>query len=100
MASRPWQHLYGRRWKAERAVFLVANPVCVGVVRGRRCGDLSRVVDHKVPHKGDERLFWDQSNWQALCQTCHNAHKQRLERSGRVLGCDERGTPFRLQADG
>ena len=38
-------------------------------------------------------LFWDQSNWQSLCATCHSAHKQRLEKSGVVVGCDDGGRP-------
>jgi 5-methylcytosine-specific restriction protein A len=30
------------------------------------------VVDHIVPHRGREQLFWDESNWQALCKACHD----------------------------
>ena len=30
------------------------------------------VVDHMVPHRGDEKLFWDRSNWRALCKRCHD----------------------------
>lgn len=30
------------------------------------------VVDHVRPHRGDRRLFWDRTNWQALCAPCHN----------------------------
>jgi 5-methylcytosine-specific restriction protein A len=30
------------------------------------------VVDHIVPHRGREQLFWDESNWQALCKPCHD----------------------------
>jgi len=30
------------------------------------------VVDHIIPHRGDETLFWDESNWQALCKKCHD----------------------------
>ena len=25
-----------------------------------------------VPHRGDQKLFWDKSNWQALCKKCHD----------------------------
>jgi len=28
-------------------------------------------VDHIIPHRGDEKLFWDETNWQALCHECH-----------------------------
>jgi len=29
-------------------------------------------VDHIEAHKGDECLFWNQSNWQPLCKECHD----------------------------
>lgn len=30
------------------------------------------VVDHIIPHRGDQKLFWDQRNWQSLCKQCHD----------------------------
>ena len=42
------------------------------------------VVDHKVPHRGDEDLFWAEGNRQVLCTTCHNGRKQRDERGGGI----------------
>jgi 5-methylcytosine-specific restriction protein A len=36
------------------------------------------VVDHIIPHRGDEKLFWDRDNWQALCKSCHD-HKTWTE---------------------
>ena len=30
------------------------------------------VVDHIIPHRGDQKLFWDQNNWQSLCKSCHD----------------------------
>ncbi|WP_390622926.1 HNH endonuclease [Ralstonia syzygii] len=35
------------------------------------------VVDHIVPHKGDQHLFWRRSNWQALCKACHDRKTAR-----------------------
>jgi 5-methylcytosine-specific restriction protein A len=35
-------------------------------------------VDHIVPHRGDKKLFWDESNWQALCHS-HHSIKTRNE---------------------
>ena len=32
----------------------------------------SRTKDHIVPHRGDMRLFWDESNWQPLCKRHHD----------------------------
>jgi 5-methylcytosine-specific restriction enzyme A len=52
------------------------------------------VVDHRIPHRGDRELFWDRSGWQSLCARCHDSHKQREEKTGRVWGCDADGTPL------
>ena len=52
------------------------------------------VVDHIAPHEGDQAKFWDKTNHQALCKPCHDRHKQRLEKSGRVVGCDVTGMPI------
>ena len=41
-----------------------------------QCYDEARVtlayqVDHVVPHKGNDALFWDEpGNWQSLCASC------------------------------
>ena len=29
-------------------------------------------VDHIIPHKGDQDLFWDADNLQTLCRSCHS----------------------------
>ena len=62
---------YGSRWQKARATFLGDNPTC------RRCGQPATVVDHVVPHKGDQELFWDLANWQPLCKRCHDAKTAR-----------------------
>lgn len=65
---------YDSKWDQERAAFLKANPTCA------RCSAPATVVDHKVPHKGDRKLFWSRSNWQPLCRPCHDRWKQSRER--------------------
>lgn len=55
---------------------------------------LATVVDHKVPHKGDEALFFNPLNLQALCKRCHDSAKQMLEVSGVLPGCDAAGQPI------
>ena len=30
------------------------------------------MVDHKVAHKGDMKLFWDRANWQPMCRSCNS----------------------------
>jgi len=34
------------------------------------------VADHIVPHRGNERMFWDERNLQCLCAECHDSAKQ------------------------
>lgn len=62
---------YDTRWRAARKIFLRRNPLCAecqskGILKA------AAVVDHIIPHKGDTGLFWDESNWQALCKRCHD----------------------------
>jgi 5-methylcytosine-specific restriction endonuclease McrA len=40
------------------------------------------VVDHIIPHKGDEALFWDIHNWQSLCKRHHDSDKRKAELRG------------------
>jgi len=84
---------YGRRWQAYRAGYLKSHPLCaMHEAQGQVVP--AEVVDHIVPHKGDQKLFWDPSNHQALCKQCHDSHKQRQEKSGAVVGCGMNGVPI------
>lgn len=67
---------YGRRWQRARALFLARHPVCMCP---DGCGRPATEVDHIRPHRGDERLFWDQTNWQGLTKECHSAKTGRGE---------------------
>ena len=72
---------YNHVWAKARATYLRRNPLCVMCKAAGRFTP-AKVVDHIVPHKGDQTLFWDSDgNWQSLCATCHSKHKQRLERA-------------------
>lgn len=62
---------YNKRWQKASKQYLALNPLCVycgkrGIVTAATC------VDHIIPHKGDNRLFWDQSNWAASCIPCNS----------------------------
>ncbi|KQI66956.1 HNH endonuclease [Loktanella sp. 3ANDIMAR09] len=84
--ARAWRSLYqSRAWRAASRRFLRRNPLCAD------CGDLgavvpAKVVDHIEPHKGDRRLFWLRSNWQALCIPCHNRKTAREVFHGQTGG--------------
>nr|WP_232897181.1 HNH endonuclease signature motif containing protein [Pontibaca salina] len=64
------------RWVSASRRFLRRHPLCAD------CGELGAVepatqVDHIIRHRGDRKLFWDKSNWQALCQRCHSRKTAR-----------------------
>lgn len=48
---------------------------------GKHPAPNSPVVDHVVPHKGDEGLFWDLSNLQAVSKAYHDSDKRKMEMS-------------------
>lgn len=78
---RPYQHLYRKqRWRKMRLRQLQKHPLCAFCLEQGRITP-ANVADHTVPHKGDERLFFDEGNLQSLCASCHNSDKQREERS-------------------
>ena len=84
------------RWRHERALFLSAHPLCAMHLEIGQTQAAS-VVDHVIPHRGDERLFWDQSNWQPLCSPCHNRHKKRAEHGRATLAFTAEGEPLGKQ---
>lgn len=65
------QRGYGAGWRVARKAFLRSNPLCIACNR-KGILKAATVVDHVIPHKGNTRLFWDHSNWQALCRSCHS----------------------------
>jgi len=71
---------YNARWRKARKMFLKRNPLCEECKRNGKITPAT-VVDHIIPHKGDMNLFWDESNWQALCKTCHD-RKTVIENGG------------------
>ena len=81
---------YDERWRKFRVAFLGKYPLCgmrpaaaerriaLGGIEWSECKREKRVraadlVDHIEPHRGDEALFWDGTNHQALCTHCGNA---------------------------
>ena len=68
---------YGRSWQKASKAFLMAHPLCAECDRQGTTG-AATLVDHVIPHKGNQVLFWDESNWQSLCKRCHD-RKTRIE---------------------
>jgi 5-methylcytosine-specific restriction endonuclease McrA len=87
---------YGSKWQRAADAYKRLNPLCVYCQKQGRVS-AAYAVDHITPHNlkraldsGDrdwilqaQHLFWSQSNWQSLCQPCHNSVKQIEERSHR-----------------
>ncbi len=69
---------YDSKWERERHAYLLENPLCLGCAAVGRF-EAAFVVDHIRPHKGDQKLFWSRSNWQACCKWHHDTVKQRIE---------------------
>jgi 5-methylcytosine-specific restriction enzyme A len=89
---------YGGRWQRLSKRYLREHPLCV------HCQDegeinLATLVDHIEPHRGDEALFWDESNWQPLCARHHAIKTQAEERAslgrgpGGAVESSERSRP-------
>ncbi len=70
---------YDSRWRIARKRFLKENPLCLECIKDNRLVEAT-VVDHIIPHRGDKSLFWDESNWQALCKSCHDRKTMTTDR--------------------
>ena len=67
---------YGPKWNRARKRFLKKNPLCVECMKEGRYVKATD-VDHIKAHRGDPVLFWDESNWQPLCHSCHSKKTRR-----------------------
>ena len=69
---------YGGRWEKARRTFLLQNPLCAECARQGRT-TMADLVDHIQPAKGNQELFWEPENWQALCTACHNGKTNKRD---------------------
>ena len=66
-----WRHpVWGRR-----AQTMQRDPLCVVCLQHGRV-EPTTDVDHVIPHGGDADLFWDPTNLQGLCHSCHSSKTQ------------------------
>lgn len=72
------QRGYGYKWQQARVAHLSSHPLCVMCEQHGKI-KAADVVDHIVPHKGDQALFWDAGNWQSLCKAHHDGDKKLIE---------------------
>lgn len=84
-----------KRWAGVRRRQLARHPWCqCPHCEGKRIP--AQVVDHKEPHKGDARAFWNERNLQSMTKQCHDVFKQSQERGGYgfAKGSDVNGMPL------
>lgn len=79
--SPPWKRWYKtKRWQDLRLRVFVRDRFTCQCGCGRIEGNTSLLVaDHIKPHRGDQRLFWDEDNVQTMLKTCHDTEKQAAE---------------------
>lgn len=70
---------YGARWQKASKAWLRAHPLCQcpDCQEGKLQVTVATLVDHIIPHKGDMRLFWDNTNWQSMAKPCHDRKTAR-----------------------
>ena len=73
-----WHDLRDEVLLRDGYVCQVTGALCVGKYPAPN----SPVVDHKIPHRGDARLFWDKSNLQTVTKEYHDKVKQSEEKRG------------------
>lgn len=63
--------LTSSRWRDKvRSAYFAANPFCVHCES--HLFTKATDIDHIKPWRLYPELFWDQSNWQPLCHSCHS----------------------------
>lgn len=76
--SQESQKLYDHRWAQASKRHRAEHPLCAECERKGRT-EPAVCVDHVIPHRGNVELFWDESNWESLCRTCHQTKTLRGE---------------------
>ena len=89
--SRPWLSMYKtKEWWRLRYHQLRKQPLCEFCSKQGIITEAT-VVDHRIAHKGDYSLFYDPNNLSSLCKLHHDSSKQKMEKRGVEIGCDENG---------
>lgn len=71
-----------RQWRRDSRLFLEEDPVCEDCGKTLYFGPSRKHprkahCDHRIPHHGDAKLFWDRRNWARRCAACHGAKTRR-----------------------
>lgn len=94
MRSESERQVYGsKRWRKLRAWQLSVFPLCC-YCEQIGCITPATVVDHVIPHRGDDALLWDPQNLQSLCTEHHDSAASVKDKHGFVPGCGLDGEPL------
>lgn len=83
--SEPWRAWYHtKRWSRLRWSVLVRDRF---TCQHKGCGLIisktsDLVAHHKVRHRGNPVLFWDDANVECVCRACHDGPIKAAERAG------------------
>lgn len=84
-----------KRWQRLRAkVLRDVDYLCVQNGKSEGCRTVATEIDHIKPHRGDRKLFFDRSNLQPMCRSCHSRKTAREVLSDPRKGADEQGMPL------
>jgi len=82
------------QWKRLRLLQLRKQPLCERCLE-RDVLQPACIAHHKVPHRGNRRLFFDPANLASSCKPCHDIDEQRIERGGDARrDCGDDGWPL------
>ena len=67
------------RYGKMRRRFLTENPLCQ-VCEKEGYTVAAAEIDHVIPVEKDPDRFWDESNWEPICRSCHVAKTAKENR--------------------
>ena len=80
-----------KRWKETRADQLRRHPLCAMCLPRITAATVCDHID-KTSKATEDGFF--AGPFQSLCSTHHDSSKQRQERRGHIIGCDDDGVPL------
>lgn len=89
-----WRGRNGVREQALLRDLYTCQRCGVIVTTGNRNDPRLANVNHKIPHRGNEDLFFSIDNVETTCQACHSGLIQKEEARGYVIGSDIKGRPI------
>ena len=81
-----------KRWRRRVTHQLRQEPFCAYCAR-EGVYEVATIVDHVIPHRGNEHLFWF-GTVQSLCKRCHDSVKKTEEFYGYRLDIGTDGLPI------